>query len=731
MINLSRKSFSIFNKCFFKHFGLVFFLSLSIIFLIPFPIFCENTNQVVVVDSLIPYVNKQLEAASKSKNKDWSETITITGNLLENPLLRANDSLLNYVKYRHSLYLLMADENIKSRDMVQEIIGYYKINDLKKWTNLKSRLGTLNIRLGAYEIAKKHLDEALPFANKLKMPITEGLMYLYLSNICRIKSDFGDAFRKADLALKIFEKIERKDWILEAQTSLAYISIIAKDYEGAKEYFDVIFDKEDEISNDNFLVSPTLYSGIMYFEKGNIDLAKKQFQEGLRRINSLGSFPDLPTVYRYMSEISSLEKDYVSAENYINKALNTSLKSKNKRQELRAILTLIKLESVIRPQKDNLLALKKVYQWALDNDNNFLLKESSGYISSYYSDKGNFKSALNYNKVYLAASEKKFQKDRLSEITLFREKSKYAQKVKEREVKEQQLQAELIVGETKRRMLLGGIFFLGLMSGFLLYFYSQKQHAYSSLKTSNQELIKAENGLELKNQELEKYIAYNLQLENFAYIASHDLKSPLQTISNFSQFLQKTAVDRLNAEELQALTFISKGTDDMLLLVNDLLDFSVLQKSTVTKEKINVPEFVNYVLQLNQSLIKEKNAEVTLDLKTPFISGDRSKLLQLLQNLITNSVKFIGKEKNPKVEISSHDDKDSWVFNIKDNGIGIEPTYFNKIFLLFKRLHRKEDYEGTGIGLSMCKKIVDMHGGKIWVNSTLGKGATFSFSIPK
>ncbi len=432
-----------------------------------------------------------------------------------------------------------------------------------------------------------------------------------------------------------------------------------------------------------------------------------------------------------MSQISSIEKDYIAAEDYIHKALAITNKSYNKRQELSARLTLIKLEAIIKPKKDNLKNLKQVYQWALENEDNILLKESSNLISVYYSNRGNFKKALTYNKIYISASEEKFQKDRLNEIALIKEKSQHAQEVKEREIKSQQLQAELSLSEANRNKMVISILFLVLMSCFLLYFYSQKQTAYSFLEISNQELKKAEHRVACKNKELEKYIASNLQLENFAYIASHDLKSPLQTISNFSQLLKKTAKNHLNENELQYLTFIIQGTQDMNLLVKDLLNFSLLQKSTLTKEEIDVPEFVDYVLQLNQPLIKEKNAMISLDLKTPFISGDRSKLLQLLQNLISNAVKFHRKEEQSKIVISSHAEKDNWIFNIKDNGIGIEPTYFNKIFLLFKRLHRKEEFEGTGIGLSMCKKIVEMHGGKIWVNSSIGEGATFSFSLPK
>lgn len=733
MLKLIRKSFLFLPSIWINHARLLVkaLLSVLVVILTVSPTYANKHSSTLTKDSIGVYVKQQLDIAKKTKNKDWTTTIEIMDNLLKNPMVMRNDSILNYVKYRHSLYLLMIDENVRSRSMILEILDYYQQKNPKKWTNLKSRLGSIAIRMGNYDTAKAHLDEALPSANKLKMSITEGLIYLYISNICKFKSDYGDAYRKADLALQIFQKIDREDWILEAKTSLAYICVLAKDYDAADLYFAEVFNSEKAIANDNFLVSPTLYSGVMNFEKGDIPLAKKQFEKGLAKINDLGNFPDLMMVYQYMSRISSMEKDYVAAEEYILKALAVTDKSYNKRQKHSADLTLIKLESIIKPKKDNLKALKKVYQWAMDNNDNILLKESSHLISSYYIDKGDLKKALTFNQIYINASEEKFQLDRINEIAIIKEKGKFVQEVKEREMKAQQLQLQLASSEARRNMMLGGMLFFLFMSGFLLYFYTQNRKSYASLKISNQELKKAETKMDFKNKELEKYIAYNLQLENFAYIASHDLKSPLRTISNFSTLLQKTAKDRLNEEELQYLTFISKGTDDMSSIVNDILDFSILQKSELIKEEIEVSEFVDYVLQLNQSLISEKNATISLDLKTPIISGDRSKLLQLLQNLITNSVKFQKKDQQPKVVISSHTDQNNWVFNIKDNGIGIEPSYFNKIFLLFKRLHRKEEYEGTGIGLSMCKKIVEMHGGKIWVNSTVGEGSTFSFSLPK
>ena len=308
------------------------FLFLLFFFYTISPSYAENQQLDVPIDSLGKYVETQLNLAKTAKNKDWNKAISIMDNLLENPALENNDSILNYVKYKYSLYLLMTDKNIRSRDMIAEILGYYKIKNPKRWTNLKSRLGSIAIRMGNYDTAKAHLDEALPLANKLKMPITEGLIYLYISNICKFKADFGDAYRKADLALQIFQKINRDDWILEAKTSLAHICILAKDYDAADLYFTEVFNSEKAIANDNFLVSPTLYSGVMNFEKGDIPLAKKQFEKGLAKIKNLGNFPDLMIVYQYMSIISSMEKDYVAAEAYILKALAITDKSYNKRQ---------------------------------------------------------------------------------------------------------------------------------------------------------------------------------------------------------------------------------------------------------------------------------------------------------------------------------------------------------------------------------------------------------------
>ncbi|MEM6321458.1 MAG: ATP-binding protein, partial [Bacteroidota bacterium] len=237
--------------------------------------------------------------------------------------------------------------------------------------------------------------------------------------------------------------------------------------------------------------------------------------------------------------------------------------------------------------------------------------------------------------------------------------------------------------------------------------------------------------LQEKNQELNQYIASNLQLENFAYIASHDLRAPILTIKNFVKLVQKSAHDRLTPQEIKSLQFTADSSEDMLNLVDGLMNFSTLQKGSIEKENIHLPAFVDYVLDLNRPLISEAKASIEVDIQTPYIEADRSKLLQLIQNLVQNALKFHKKDTVPNIKISGRTTKDGHLISVSDNGIGISPNYFERIFLLFKRLHNKHAYKGTGIGLALCKKVVEMHNGKIWVESEEGEGATFYCAFPR
>jgi light-regulated signal transduction histidine kinase (bacteriophytochrome) len=227
--------------------------------------------------------------------------------------------------------------------------------------------------------------------------------------------------------------------------------------------------------------------------------------------------------------------------------------------------------------------------------------------------------------------------------------------------------------------------------------------------------------------ETEKLTRSNQDLEQFAYVASHDLQEPLRMVTSYVQLLSKRYKAKLDADANEFIDFAVDGAVRMRRLINDLLAYSRVgthgkELSPIDSEAI-LAESVNDL----KLMIEENGALVTHD-HLPTVLADRFQLGQLFQNLIGNAIKFRGNE-SPRVHISASRNGKGWVFSVRDNGIGISPEFNERIFIIFQRLHNREQYAGTGIGLAICKKIVERHGGHIWVESEVGKGSTFRFSL--
>jgi PAS domain S-box-containing protein len=236
----------------------------------------------------------------------------------------------------------------------------------------------------------------------------------------------------------------------------------------------------------------------------------------------------------------------------------------------------------------------------------------------------------------------------------------------------------------------------------------------------------AERALEAKADELARS---NQELEQFAYVASHDLQEPLRMVSNYTQLLARRYRDRLDADGLEFIDFAVDGAKRMQDLIHDLLSYA--RVGTRGKEFRAVPaeQIVADAMANLSGAIDEAGAEVVVD-TLPTLVCDASQMAQVFQNLIGNAVKFHRPGARPVVRISASRGRHAWTIDVADNGIGIEPKYFDRIFQMFQRLHGRGDYPGTGIGLALCKKIVERHGGRIRVESTPGTGTTFSFTIP-
>jgi PAS domain S-box-containing protein len=232
-----------------------------------------------------------------------------------------------------------------------------------------------------------------------------------------------------------------------------------------------------------------------------------------------------------------------------------------------------------------------------------------------------------------------------------------------------------------------------------------------------------ENELKLKSEEL---IRSNAELEQFAYVASHDLQEPLRMVTSYVQLLEKRYKDKLDQDAKEFIAFAVDGSNRMRTLIQSLLEYSRVNR-VKPFEKINLNELINVVLQDLRETIQTNNAKIIVN-ELPEITGDHTLIGQLFQNLIANAIKFKG-DKDPEVIISGEKKDKEFLFSVKDNGIGIEKEYSKKIFVIFQRLHSKDKYPGTGIGLAICKKIVERHGGVIWMESEPGKGSTFYFTI--
>jgi light-regulated signal transduction histidine kinase (bacteriophytochrome) len=245
----------------------------------------------------------------------------------------------------------------------------------------------------------------------------------------------------------------------------------------------------------------------------------------------------------------------------------------------------------------------------------------------------------------------------------------------------------------------------------------------------------AEAELEKHHEHLEEIVkertselkSSNKELEQFAYVTSHDLQEPLRMIAGFVQLLQKRYQDKLDEEANQFIHYAVDGVVRMQTLITDLLSYSRLETRGKTMESVDFQMVLEDVLGTIQTTIEENEAVVKYD-SLPTIKANRTQIFQLFQNLIANAIKFRGKNP-PLINITAKPNENRWHFSVSDNGIGMEPQYLERIFIIFQRLHTRDQYPGTGIGLSICRKIAERHGGRIWAESTPGKGSTFHFII--
>ncbi len=584
-----------------------------------------------------------------------------------------------------------------------------------------------NMGIGFYKMSASkdsmvyHYEKAIELAEIINDYATQAACYNNLALLFSYKEKPYTVIQYYLKGIEIFDNNIKKEKSIKALmlANLGQFHSALGEYDKAVIYIERAF----EVARRN---KYTQILSIYADDYGRILTKTKQFEkatnifaEGLKLNEALADEPSKVWNWTYQADLALAQKQCKKAEKWVNKAYNYAL-DKNMTENL--TYNTLGLARVALCKKDYSKVLKygkKILEIGKSSGRDLIIKtvnieqEARKLIAEAMEAQGQFEQAYFFVKAYHEINDSIFQKQKLAQTIEL--EAKYRSHEKEKAIAYLQTEQEVTNRFINRLWTFVGIIVLAGL--YILYLLYKRKEASQLIKK--------------KNQELKKYIDSNLQLENFAFIASHDLRTPLSNIINFAQLLKRTTADRLQIDEMEYLNFIDNSAKDMTLLLNDIMAYSTLQNSQVKKEKINLVELVQEVLQQNEQIIAQHEVKIQTELATSFIKGDRSKLSQLLHILLNNSIKYRQPDKTPNIVLSAFTDNKSAVFSVKDNGIGIENTYFEKIFLLFKRLHNKKEYQGTGIGLALCKKIIDMHDGKIWVESTIGEGATFSFSLSK
>lgn len=354
-------------------------------------------------------------------------------------------------------------------------------------------------------------------------------------------------------------------------------------------------------------------------------------------------------------------------------------------------------------------------------------------IALYYEKKGDYKLTSEHLEKYANLKDSLANEASLQKMSDSKTRFEILQKEKELALKDAEFYTQ------QRTFLLLGI---GILSIILWLLYKQNQlkaknnlvleEKNKQIKKQNEELARAYSHQKETNQKIKEQNKQleqsNIELKRFAYIASHDLKEPLRSIGSYANLLQRRYNNKLDSDADEFLNYITASTKRLYHLLNDVLHYSKLDFDQADVDLTDSKEALEIANENLKNKIIEKNAKISFG-ELPKVTADKLHLVQLFQNLIDNSIKYSEKT-NPTVEIESSKKNGFYEFSIKDNGIGIEPPFQQKIFEMFKRLHNRDKYDGNGIGLAICKKIVQQYGGDIWVESMAGEGSTFYFTFP-
>lgn len=582
-------------------------------------------------------------------------------------------------------------------------------------------LGQSQVDLEEYQPALETLLKYLDIAPVKEDPELQAKAYV---EIATIYTQYGDFEKALDYRLEAFEYFELSgnEWyVINSNYELGRLYFQLEQFKNAEKYFSQCYAIARDGENDHILYACLAALGSVHEKLGELDTSVRYNQQSLALADSIGYQLGVAFALQNIGTNKTKQKRYWSAEQDLRKALDLfqSLNFKNGQVSTMQYLSELyaeqdRAEEAIAVLEEGLVVAREV---------NHRQKISDFYkkLGLLYERVGNMSKSVDFLKKHTELKEILIDEKTLDDLA--NRSSRYELEKKEMEVKNLQEKSKREQEINRMYNLLSALIALFFLSMAILFFYWFRRQKQYSLKLS-----KVNATIQRQNRKLE---SLNRKIEQYAYVASHDLKEPIRTIGSFIELLDKRYQHVFDDRAQEFMHFITDAVSRMKRMLDDLLQYSRIDREEAPMEVVPSSEIIRYVEQSLRQKIEEKGAEMIVhEADLPEVVGNQTQLTRLFQNLISNAVKFSGKEK-PIVEIGCTRQDDHLRFFIKDNGIGIPPEYQKKIFEMFTRLHSRKTYEGTGIGLASCKKIVDRHGGDIWVESTPGKGSTFFVKMPR
>ena len=624
-----------------------------------------------------------------------------------------------------SLYLmgrahLFITDFEKSTSYLNQAKEYFSQNkNHKELGDCFKDLGTIQLHQNNYQEAEKFYEEGIEAYDKAKYKAGFAHCNLNLGNVYIEQFRYAQGIQYYYNALKIYEELKLHRYIGMANNNIGNIYKDNQNYKKAYEHYEKA-SQSYQIDKDSLqIINVNLNIGSTYLDEENYDNAIQILYKALEDAKNTGFIHPLPVIYNNITACHINLGNFKLAEQNNKMAEQSAAMNKNKVETMNANLLAAEMYHRKKDYKKSIQLAQIAYDAAIKNKHLVVLSDASKILYADYKAINKFETSLDYLELNKTYRDSLFNESRMK-IPLSKDFEYQLEKQKRAQIIEQEKDKLAYKAELDfQRLIL--IFFI---ISFLILGIAAIV-IYKNFKAKKM----AEGELEKKNAMLEKYIESNIQLEQFAHIASHDLKSPLRTVGSFSSLLKRRAKDKLNENELEYLDMISNAAKLMWNLVDDLMTYSQVNSLQMNLTSNNANHLVEEVLANLDFSIKEKKAEIKAANLPAKMMMDETKVRQVFQNLIANSLKFMPSGRTPEININCIPENGFWKFSIQDNGIGIPDEYQEKIFKPYKQLHTKDKYEGTGMGLAICKKIVQKHGGDIYFESEEGKGTTFYFTI--